>query len=131
MFKQLEKRFDFSRDYSIPFQLDSWKYNDNWSFVFQILEEVGYDVAISRIEKIFTFHEDVGTHGPTQTLFFAEVRDEDRKNHGGGVDDEMIEVVEYTIDEIRQIIATGCISSPPCFLLGVQWFLSNRADKYK
>lgn len=78
-----------------------------------------------------TYRSGVGATGAEQTLFYSEVRDEDKSTSGGGVDDEIIEVVEYTIEEARKLVQQDVVSvSPPSFLFGVLWFLSNRASRF-
>lgn len=70
----------------------------------------------------------VGTSGSLQTLFYCDVTDADKSSTGGGVDDEMIEVVECSLDDARKMVSKGAVNqSPPSFLLGVLWFLSNKA----
>ena len=65
-------------------------------------------------------------------MYYCEVTDQDKSTSGGGVDDEIIEVVEYGIDDARKFIAQGAIvTSPPAFLLGVLWFLTNKSSKYQ
>uniref|UniRef100_A0A182FPU7 Uridine diphosphate glucose pyrophosphatase NUDT14 n=2 Tax=Nyssorhynchus TaxID=44543 RepID=A0A182FPU7_ANOAL len=97
----------------------------------EILEECGYDVPVDRIEQIIRYRSGVGTSGAEQTLFYTEVTDADKvSTAGGGVDDEIIDVVEYGIEEARQLTAKGTvITSPPSFLFGLMWFLANRAPK--
>lgn len=67
--------------------------------------------------------------GSFQTLYYCEVTDDDKvKGGGGGVEDEIIEVVEYTMDEARALVAQGSrVNGPPSFLFGVLWFLCNKA----
>jgi UDP-sugar diphosphatase len=76
------------------------------------------------------YRSGVGTSGALQTLFYVEVTDDDKSHGGGGVDDEIIEVVEMTIPEAEKIVEKGTThSSPPSFLFGVLWFLANKAPK--
>ena len=60
------------------------------------------------------------------TMFFCEVKDEEKVSAGGGVDDEMIEVVEMTPDEARKYVEQERVNSPVGFLFGVNWFLANK-----
>ena len=84
----------------------------------------------SRIEEIMNYRSGVGTSGAIQTLFYVEVTDSDKCTNGGGVDDEIIEVVELSIPEAEKLVETGTThSSPPSFLFGVLWFLTNKAPK--
>ncbi|XP_055526106.1 uridine diphosphate glucose pyrophosphatase NUDT14-like [Wyeomyia smithii] len=97
----------------------------------EVLEECGYNVPLERLEEIVSYRAGVGTSGALQTLFYAEVNDADRvPSGGGGVDDEMIDVVECSLDEARKMTQKGSnMTSPPSFLFGVLWFLTNRAPK--
>lgn len=97
----------------------------------EVLEECGYNVPLERLEEIISYRAGVGTSGALQTLFYAEVTDADRvPAAGGGVDDEMIDVVECSLDEARKMTQKGSnMTSPPSFLFGVLWFLTNRAPK--
>ena len=53
-----------------------------------------------------------------------------RQGAGGGVDDEMIEVVEMSLKDAWKLVEQGSVhTSPPSFLFGVLWFLTNRAPK--
>lgn len=76
------------------------------------------------------YRSGVGTTGSLQTLFYVEVTDDDKvQGQGGGVDDEMIEVVELSIDEAKALVAQGTShSSPPSFLFGILWFLANKTS---
>lgn len=47
---------------------------------------------------------------------------------GGGTGDELIEVVEMTIEDIKKYVTqSGVVKSPPSFLFGIYWFLLNKA----
>ncbi|XP_058062079.1 uridine diphosphate glucose pyrophosphatase NUDT14-like [Anopheles bellator] len=97
----------------------------------EVLEECGYDVPVERLEEIVSYRCDVGTSGAQLTLFYTEVTDADKvSTAGGGVGDEIIDVVEYDIDDARKLTTKGTvITSPPSFLFGLLWFLTNRAPK--
>lgn len=113
----------------------------------EVLEECGYDVQLDRIEEVMTYRYDnnctqikftlnnciifyssgVGASGALQKMYYVEVTDADKASCGGGVDDELIDVVEYTIDAARDMVKQGASNpSPPSCLLGVMWFLSNK-----
>jgi len=94
----------------------------------EVLEECGYNVPIERLEEVMTYRAGVGTNGSFQTLYYCEVADEDKTTSGGGVDDEIIDVVEFTLDEARELVKQGSNNnSPPSLLFGVLWFLVNKA----
>lgn len=96
----------------------------------EVHEECGYSVPVDRLETVLTYRSGVGTSGSLQTMFYCEVTDADRATSGGGVDGEMIDVVEYSMEDAQKLVTQGAVvSSPPSFLLGVLWFLTNRAPK--
>lgn len=97
----------------------------------ELIEECGYDVPVDRIEEIIRFRSGVGTTGSLQVMYYCEVSDADKvKGAGGGVDDELIDVHELTIDEAREMLKQGTEhTSPPAFLFGILWFLTNKAPK--
>lgn len=65
-----------------------------------------------------------------QTLYYCEVTDADKVNSGGGVEDEIIDVFELTIDECRDILKQGAFNNaPPSCLFGISWFLANKLPK--
>ena len=61
-------------------------------------------------------------------MFYAEVSEEDRVSSGGGVaaEGEMIEVVELSLDEVKEYLKRLNINSPTFTLYGLQWFLLNK-----
>lgn len=95
----------------------------------EVLEECGFDIPVNRLKQIFNFKSVVGS---SQTMFYCEVTEADRKSSGGGVDNEIIEVVEYDIKEARKFVTKGANNnSPPNFLIGIQWFLNQNQRKEK
>lgn len=72
----------------------------------------------------------MGATGAKQILFYCELTDEDKLSQGGGVDDELIDVVEYSIEDAKKLVSKGAVNnSPPSFLFGVLWFLTNKAPQ--
>lgn len=102
---------------------------------------------------IFSFNRSgVGTTGSLQALYYCEVKDEQKTDQGiiimirifrsffeifytfiflgGGVDDELIDVIEMSIEDARSILMSkGPHSCPPSFLFGLSWFMMNKANK--
>lgn len=65
-------------------------------------------------------------------MYYCEVTDKDRVSAGGGVGDEIVEVVEYSIEEARKLVEKGSVtSSPPSCLMGIMWFLLNKCNDKK
>lgn len=96
----------------------------------EIVEECGYNVPIERIELVMSYRSGVGSNGSMQTLYYCEVTDADKVNSGGGIDDEIIEVFELTLDECREMLKQGSTNNaPPSCLFGISWFLANKEAK--
>lgn len=97
----------------------------------EMVEECGYDVPVERIEEVMRYRSGVGTTGSLQVLFYCEVTDADKITGGGGVDDEIIDVIEMSVDEAKKLVNQGTEhTSPPSFLFGILWFLTNKAPKH-
>lgn len=82
-------------------------------------------------------------------MFYCEVMEEDKVSDGGGVGgwysfffqlipwdwrnaslDEIIDVVEMSIQEAKDMVTAGGNNiSPPNCLMGVLWFLRNKAAR--
>lgn len=92
----------------------------------EVLEECGYSVNPDKLEKIKTFRCSVGISGDLQTMYYVEVDDSMKVNEGGGVDTELIEVVEISLDEGRQILNSPSPTVPGEFLYGLLWFYNNK-----
>ncbi|EDV94455.1 uridine diphosphate glucose pyrophosphatase NUDT14 [Drosophila grimshawi] len=96
----------------------------------EMVEECGYDVPVERIEQVMVYRSGVGSSGAKQAMYYCEVTDDDKANSGGGVGDELIEVVELSLDEGRQMVQQGAVNnSPPSCLMGLMWFFANKAPK--
>uniref|UniRef100_A0A1A9WR22 Uridine diphosphate glucose pyrophosphatase NUDT14 n=1 Tax=Glossina brevipalpis TaxID=37001 RepID=A0A1A9WR22_9MUSC len=96
----------------------------------EILEECGYDVSADQLEEVLSYRSSVGTQGSKQIMYYCEVTDNQKKFPGGGTGDEVIDVVEYSVDEAREMVnPKNNTNSPPSCLLGVLWFLMNKAPK--
>nr|CAI5862238.1 unnamed protein product [Callosobruchus analis] len=92
----------------------------------EILEECGYNVPVTNLLKIGSYRSGVGTSGSKQVCFYCEVTDDMKVSAGGGVDDEIIDVVEMTVDEMKKYVSGEDIKSPPSFLFGIYWFLYHK-----
>ncbi len=91
----------------------------------EILEECGYDVPLSKIEKITTFFTSVGISGTSQTLYFAKIDDGMKINEGGGVAEEDIEVIYIPKQEAKKFILDESYQKTPGLILGFYWFFDN------
>lgn len=92
----------------------------------EVLEECGYKIDPSILERVSSYRSGVGTTGSVQTSYYCEVTDDMKVGQGGGVDDEIIEVVEMSISDINKYIRQEHVLSPPSFLFNICWFLQNK-----
>lgn len=97
----------------------------------EVLEECGYDVPLENFEKVLTYRSGVGVSGDMQTMFYAEVTNAMKKTEGGGLqaEGELIDVVEMSIPEVRELLNQECVNCPGGFLFAIMWFLQNKAPK--
>ncbi|XP_053613347.1 uridine diphosphate glucose pyrophosphatase NUDT14-like [Plodia interpunctella] len=98
----------------------------------EVLEECGYNVDVNSLQRVVSYRSGVGVQGSLQTLFYCEVTDEMKVEAGGGIDEELIEVVEMNINEVEQYVnSCGPLSSPPSCLFALMWFLHHKANKFR
>ncbi|XP_013193719.1 uridine diphosphate glucose pyrophosphatase NUDT14 [Amyelois transitella] len=98
----------------------------------EVLEECGYNVDVSQLQRVMSYRSGVGVQGALQTLFYCEVTDDMKVEEGGGVDEELIEIVEMNINEVEEYVSSpGPLTSPPSCLFAVMWFLHHKANKFR
>ena len=88
----------------------------------EIEEECGYAVPLENIERITKVNNAVGFAGSTQTIFYAEVNESMRVSDGGGVDTELIEVVELPVIEAKDFIYDEDIAKTPGLMFSFLWW---------
>ena len=91
----------------------------------EVEEECGYDIPLSNIEKITSFHTSVGFAGSKQTLYFGEVEERMKVSEGGGVDHEQIEVVYLPIDEAKEFLYDESIAKTPGLMFAFMWWFER------
>jgi len=91
----------------------------------EVEEECGYDIPLSNIQKITSFHTSVGFAGSKQTLYFAEVEESMKVSEGGGVDHEQIEVVYLPIDEAKKFLYDESIAKTPGLMFAFMWWFER------
>lgn len=81
----------------------------------EAIEETGYEVG--EVRKLFELYMSPG--GVTELIhfFIAEYSDAQRKNGGGGVDDEEIEVLELLFSQALAMVAGGEIRDGKAVIL--------------
>ncbi|MDR1284587.1 MAG: NUDIX domain-containing protein [Campylobacteraceae bacterium] len=94
----------------------------------EILEECGYDVAIENIEKITSC---VGFSGSRQTLYFASIDESMKKQEGGGVEEEEIELFFLPKNEVKKFMYDENKTKTPSVLFAIFWFFENKLDLLK
>ncbi|CAH1106336.1 unnamed protein product [Psylliodes chrysocephalus] len=94
----------------------------------EIFEECGYDVPLNSLEKIGSYRCGTGTNSGVQTDFYCEVTDDMKISVGGGIDNELIEVVEMTVDDVKKYLNQSYLNSPPGFIYCMHWFLYNKVE---
>ena len=92
----------------------------------EIEEECGYEVPLSSIEKITSFHTSVGFAGAKQTLYYAEVEEAMKVSEGGGVDDEQIEVIYLSTSEAMAFIYDESIAKTPGIMFAFFWWFEQK-----
>lgn len=90
----------------------------------EVFEECGYEVSAESLRKIGEFYSSVGTSGARQVVFYAQVRDSDKRGGGGGVDDEQIEIVEIPTAQMRDFLKNPNIT--PALGFAFLWFLAEK-----
>lgn len=88
----------------------------------EVLEECGY--CVESVEKIAEFYSSVGTSGSKQSVFYTEVRNNQKIANGGGIDNEIIEIIEIKVDEMKDFLTRNNIT--PSLGFSFMWFLSNK-----
>jgi len=91
----------------------------------EIEEECGYDVPLEKVEKITSFYTSVGFAGSKQTLYYAEVDEDMKVSDGGGVDAEFIEVVSFSIAEVKAFIYDESIVKTPGLMFSFMWWFDK------
>jgi len=95
----------------------------------EIFEECGYEVSINDIKEITEFYTSVGFAGGKQTMFFCEVEESQKVSEGGGIDDEMIEVLYLPVKEAKKFMYDKSKVKTPGLLFAFMWFFENYLSK--
>jgi len=91
----------------------------------EILEECGFDIPTSKIEKITSFFTNVGISGAKQQLFFATIDDSFKVHNGGGINDEEIELIYMPLNEAKEFIFDESIAKTPGLMFAFYWFFEK------
>lgn len=91
----------------------------------EIIEETGFDVPLSQIEKIASFFTAVGIAGGKQTLYAANIDESMRVSDGGGVDDEQIEVIYVPKDKAIDFMFDESIATTSGLMFSLLWYFNR------
>ncbi|WP_146744924.1 NUDIX domain-containing protein [Helicobacter sp. 16-1353] len=91
----------------------------------EVYEECGYKV--DSVTKIAEFYSSVGTSASRQSIFYAEITNNDKVACGGGVDNECIEIIEIPLNQIKDILNKPNIT--PSIGFAFMWFIFNKNIK--
>lgn len=92
----------------------------------EVLEETGYQVKPSSLEKISSFYTAVGFAGSKQSLYFVSVDDSLKVNAGGGIDNEYIEVIYVPKQEAKDFIFNENIPRTSGLMFALSWFFNYK-----
>jgi UDP-sugar diphosphatase len=93
----------------------------------EIDEECGYDVPLEKIKRITSFYTSVGFAGSKQTLYYAEVDESMKVSEGGGVEGELIEVIELSIQDAEALIYNETVAKTPGLMFAFMWFFNQKS----
>ncbi|XP_060907688.1 uridine diphosphate glucose pyrophosphatase NUDT14 [Labrus mixtus] len=99
----------------------------------EVLEECGYDVPASKLKRITSYRSGVGVTGSKQTMFYAEVSEDNCVSAGGGEprEGELIEVVKVPLHEAMTFAYDERIPKTMGVIFSFIWFHNNMSPKYK
>lgn len=95
----------------------------------EILEELGYDIPVEKIEFIKTLKSSVGTVGTNAHTFYAEITEDERVNDGGGLETEDIEVVRIPATEITEWMYNSETTTDAITMFLVHYYLVMKKNK--
>lgn len=94
----------------------------------EIEEECGFEIPLSKIERINSFFTNVGISGAKQHLFFATIDDSFKIDEGGGINDEEIELVYMPLKDANEFIFDESKAKTPGLMFAFYWFFEKIKD---
>ncbi len=91
----------------------------------EIDEECGYKVPLETIEKITSFHTNVGVSGAKQHLYFAVINESMKDHDGGGIHDEEIELYFLKVNDSKKFIYDESKAKTPGLIFAFYWFFEK------
>ncbi len=91
----------------------------------EIEEECGFDVPLEKIERITKVLSSVGTSGSEQTIYYAQVDESMRIGEGGGIEDELIEVIEVPLSKAKAFMYDESIGKTVGLMFAFMWWFDR------
>jgi UDP-sugar diphosphatase len=91
----------------------------------EIEEECGYDVPLASLERITKTLSAVGTAGNSQVIYYAEVDESMRIGQGGGIHEELIEVIQLPVNEAREFMYDESIGKTVGLMFAFMWWFEK------
>ncbi|MDU7693120.1 MAG: NUDIX domain-containing protein [Helicobacter sp.] len=88
----------------------------------EVLEECGYEISPNELHYIGKFFGSTSLNGSINHIFFAEVNEEKRKNTGGGVDGEVIDIIYVPLHESLTFALDPNIPKTTSLSFGISWY---------
>lgn len=95
----------------------------------KIFKECGYAVQLTSLTKVGSYYSRVGISAALENAFYCEVTDDMKVARCSGGVDQITEIVEMTVDEVKEYITQSVVNSSPSFLFGIYWFLLNKGKR--
>lgn len=94
----------------------------------EIIEECGYDVPESSIQRVYSVWGSIGFAGSLQTLYYVEVTDDMKVSEGGGnrSEGERIEVFYLPQDKVLEFLYNESLPKPPSLMAAFFWYLHEK-----
>ncbi|PAF49963.1 NUDIX hydrolase [Helicobacter sp. 12S02232-10] len=91
----------------------------------EVLEECGYQVDASSLQKLTVFYASTGMSGSKQTIFFATITEQNKVSQGGGIDDECIDVLFLPSQKAKDFIDDNDVAKTSGLSYAIRWYMDN------
>lgn len=66
-------------------------------------EEVGYFINSGDVKYVLSFYPGVGYSSEKVYVYYVEVTEDERREYGGGIEDEFLETIEMDVEEALEL----------------------------
>lgn len=91
----------------------------------EVLEECGYEIELENIIKINSTYSNLGISGSKQSVFFAFINESMKKNSGGGVEGENIELYYLHRSRAKEFIYDENMPKASGLIFCLMWFFEK------